>query len=88
MGNAFNNYFAKAAINIQSSILFFFKKKYCGYLLPTKALNIISSLNLDKSDGPNSIPPRILKLSNKDKSDQLGFLFNQTYPSDLNSLQF
>lgn len=34
MGNAFNKYFAKVAINIQWSILFF-KKKYCDRTNPT-----------------------------------------------------
>ena len=45
--------------------------------------NFISSLNQDKSDGPNSIPTRILKLLNKDISDQLAFLFNQSFSSGL-----
>ena len=103
MGNAFNNYFAKVAINIQSSNLFFFFLQEEILWLPpafeywiifitpidsTEASNIISFLNLDKCDGPNSIPKRILKLSNRDISDQLVFLFNQSSPSELNSLQF
>ena len=72
ISNIFNNYFAKVAIDIQSSIRFP-KKRYCGYLSPssiesffatptdsTGVSNIISSLNLDKSDGPNSSSTRIL----------------------------
>ena len=94
IANAFSNYFAKVAIYIQSSIRFF-KKKY-DYLPPlnietffitptdsTEASNIISSLNHDKSDGPNSIPIKILKLLNKDISDQLAILFDQSFSSGI-----
>ena len=35
------------------------------------------------SDGPNSIPIRILKLLNKDISDQLAILFNQSFSSSI-----
>ena len=95
ISNPFSNYFAHVAIDIQSSIRFS-KKKYYDYLPPidiksffitptdsTKASNIISSLNQDKSDGPNSIPIKILKLLNKDISDQLAILFNQSFPSGI-----
>ena len=93
--NDFNNYFAKVAINIQSSIRFS-KKKYYEYLPPlniesffltptesTEVSNIIFSLNQNKSDGPNSIPIKNLKLLNKDISDQLAILFNQSFSSDI-----
>ena len=89
--NAFNNYLAKVAIDIQSYIRFS-KKKYYDYLPPlniesffitltdsTDVSNIISSLNKDKIDGPNSIPIKILKLLNKDISDQLAILFNNPF---------
>ena len=95
IANAFNNYFAKIAINIQSSIRFS-KKKYCDYLPPlniesffltptdsTKVPNIIFSLNQSKSDGSNCIPIKILKLLNKDISDQLAILFNQSFSSGI-----
>ena len=72
--NAFNNYFAKVALDIQYSIRFS-KKKYFDYhpppniesffKTPTDSFefsNIISSLNQHKSDGPNIIPIKILKL--------------------------
>ena len=91
IASAFNNYFAKVAINIQSSIRFS-KKKYYDYLPPlniesfsltptdsTEVSNLIFSLNQNKSDGPNSIPIKILKLLNKDISDQLAILFNQSF---------
>ena len=93
IANVFNNYFPKVAINIQSSIRFF-KKKYYDYLPPlniesffltptdsTEVSNIIFSLNQNKSDGPNSVPIKILKLLNKDISDQLAILFNQSFSS-------
>ena len=92
IANVFNNYFGKVAINIQSSIRFS-KKKY-DYLLPlniesffltptdsTEVSNIIFSLNQNKSDEPNSISIKILKLLNKDISDQLAILFNQSFSS-------
>ena len=95
IANVFNNYFAKVAIDIQSSIRFS-KKKYYDYLMPlniesffitptdsTEVSNIISSLNQNKSDGPNSIPIKILKLLNKDISDQLAILFNQSFSSGI-----
>ena len=94
IANAFNNYFAKVAIDIQSSIRFS-KKKY-DYLPPlniesffltatdsTKVSNIIFSLNQNKRDGPNSIAIKILKLLNKDISDQLAILFNQSFSSSI-----
>ena len=36
----------------------------------TDVSNIVFPLNQDKNDGPNSIPTKILKLLNKDISDQ------------------
>ena len=47
----------------------------------TEASNITTSLNQDKSDGPNSIPNKIVKLLNKDISDQLLILSNQAFSS-------
>ena len=86
-------HFDKVAIDIQFSI-WFSKKKYYDYLPPiniesffitaidsTEVSNVISSLNQDKSDGPSSIPIKILKLLNKDISDQLAILFNQSFSS-------
>ena len=92
IANVFNNYFAKVAIDIQSSIRFS-KKKY-DYLLP---LNIESFfitptdstefsdifLSQDNNDGPNSIPIKILDLLNKGLSDQLAILSNQLFLSGI-----
>ena len=88
-------HFDKVAIDIQFSI-WFSKKKYYDYLPPiniesffitaidsTEVSNVISSLNQDKSDGPSSIPIKILKLLNKDISDQLAILFNQSFSSGI-----
>ena len=87
IANAFNNIFAKVAIDIQSSIRF--PNKRYDYLPPlnieqffitstdsTQVSNFISSLNQDKSDCTNSIPIKILKLLNKDMSNQLA-IFSQ-----------
>ena len=97
--NAFNNYFAKVAIDIQSLIRFS-KKKYYDYSPPlniesfcltptdsTDVSNIIPSLNQNICDGPNSIPIKILKLLNKNISDQLAILFSQSFSSGI-FLQF
>ena len=91
IANTFNNYFAKVSTDIQFFIRFS-KKKYYNYLPPlntessfktpsssTEVSNFISSLNQDKSDGPNFIPTGILKLLNKDILDQLTLLFNQSF---------
>ena len=91
IANVFNDYFATGAIDIQSSIRFS-KKKYYDYLLPLnmeslfltatdsiEVSNIIFSLNQKKSDGPNIIPIKVLKLLNKDISDPLAILFNQSF---------
>ena len=93
--DAFNNYFTKVAIDIQSSIRFS-KKKYYDYLPPlnieslfitpadsTEVSNMIYFLNQDKSDRPNSISIKIVKLLNKDISDQLAILFNQSFSSGI-----
>ena len=95
IANAFNNYFAKVALNIQSSIRFSKKKNY-DYLPPlniesffltptdsTEVSNIIFSLNQSNRDGPNSVPIKILKLLNKDISDELAILLNHSFSSGI-----
>ena len=90
IANAFSKCFTKVAIDIQSSIRFS-NRKYSDYLptlniesffiTPTDSTeisNIVSLLNQDMSDRPNSIPTRILKFLNKDISDQLAFLLNHS----------
>ena len=94
IANTFNNYIAKVAIDIQFSNRFS-NKKYFDYLpplniesffiTPTDSTEVsnISSLNQDKSDGPNSISIKILKPLNKVISDQLAILFNQSFYSGI-----
>ena len=91
IASAFSTYFAKVGIDTQSFIRFY-KKKYFDYLLPlniesffitstdsSEVSNIISSLNQYKRDGPNNIPIKILKLLNKNISNQFAILFNQFF---------
>ena len=67
-------------------------KKYFDYLLPlniesffiapidsTEVFNIISSLNQHKNGGPYSILIKFRKLLNKEISEQLAILFNQSF---------
>ena len=86
--------FAKVALDIQSSIRFSKKKYYylpplnieSFFITPTDSIevsNTISSLNHNNSDGPNSIPIKILTLLSKDISDQLAILFNQSFSSGI-----
>ena len=49
----------------------------------TEVSSIIFSLNQDKSDGPNSVPTKILKLLNKDISDLVKIFFNQSFSSGI-----
>ena len=76
--NSFNNHFVKVPRNTQSSIQFS-KNKYFHYLPPiniesffitdcSEVFDIISSLKLDKRDGPNSIPTKVLKLLDNTRS--------------------
>ena len=53
------------------------------FITPTDGTKVLSSLNQDKSDGPNSISIKILKLLNKDISDQLAVLFNKSFSSGI-----
>ena len=93
IANAFNNYFTNVALNIQSSIRY--SNKTFSDFLPnidvnsffisptdnTEISDIISTLNPLKAIGPNSIPTKILKLLNKDISNQLTVLFNLSFSS-------
>ena len=78
--------------SLKKSLIIHFAKVAIVYLPPvnidsflitpthiSEVFNIISSLKLDKSDGPKSIPTRILKLLKKDTSDQLAIPFNQSF---------
>ena len=91
ISNNFNNYFASIAETTKVSINYsrkhfsnFLKDKNQNsfFLSPTtkyEIQNIISSLNSNKSVGPNSIPTRILKLLKNDISTQLTDIFNISF---------
>ena len=83
IANAFNNYFAKVTIDIQYLPPINIEPFFVTPTDSTEVSNVISSLNQDKSDRPNSIPIKILKLLNKDISDQVAILFNQTFSSGI-----
>ena len=87
IADTFNNYFCSVADNIQSSIKFSLRS-YDYYLnnmvdksffiSPTDHLEIedlILNLKIDKSEGPNGIPTKILHLLKNDISHLLADLF-------------
>ena len=49
----------------------------------TEIENVISSLDSNKSVGPNSIPTKILKLLKNDISSQLSEIFNISFSSGI-----
>ena len=104
IANTFNNYFASIAETTKKSIKYSHKhfSDYLSnessstiFLQPTdkeEIANIISSLNSNKTSGPNSIPYRVLFLLKSEISKQLADLFNLSFmtgvfPSVLSSTQ-
>ena len=100
MANTFSNYFASIAETTKKSLKYSHKhfSDYVSnesistlFLQPTgreEIVNIISSLNSNKTSGPNSIPYRILFLLKNEISKQLADLFNLSFmtvifPSDI-----
>ena len=91
IANTFNNYFASIAETIKKSIKYSHKhfSDYLSnessstiFLQPTdkeEIANIISSLNSNKTSGPNSIPYRVLFLLKNEISKQLADLFNLSF---------
>ena len=91
ISNVFNNYFATIAEKTKENInpshkhfSHFLKNRHHNsfFLSPTsksEILSIISSLNSNKSVGPNSIPIKILKLLKNDISSQLADIFNISF---------
>ena len=94
IANVFNNYFASVAdtanLNINYSNKHFseYLKYQCNnsvFIQPTdreEIANIISSLNINKTCGPFSIPNKILILLKHDISKQFADLFNLSFSSD------
>ena len=91
IANIFNDFFHSAAPVIQSKIKFSCKsfneylpsKNYDSFTItPTSKAEIdaiISSLNSNKSTGPNSIPLKILKLTQNEISQHLVHIVNLTF---------
>ena len=91
IANTFNNYFASIAETTKKSIKYSHKhfSDYLSnessstiFLQPTdkkEIANIISSLNSNKTSGPNSIPYRVLFLLKNEISKQLADLFNLSF---------
>ena len=93
IANVFNNYFASVAETAKQNINYSHKhfseylKHQCNnsiFIQPTdreETANIISSLNINKTCGPFSIPNKILILLKHDISKQLADLFNLSFSS-------
>ena len=93
ISNIFNNYFSSIANKTKLNISF--SHKYFSDFLKnrtntsffvsstdkTKIENVISSLDSNKSVGPNSIPTKVLKLLKNDISSQLSEIFNISFSS-------
>ena len=91
IANIFNNFFTSIAAETKESIKYshkhfsnFLKNRSDDsfFLSPTdkyEIINIISSLDPNKSTGPNSIPTKILKLLKNDISTQLSDIFNVSF---------
>ena len=93
IANVFNNYFASVAETAKQNINYSHKhfseylKHQCNnsiFIQPTDSeeiANIISSLDINKTCGPFSIPNKILILLKHDISKQLADLFNLSFSS-------
>ena len=89
--NIFSNFFTSAAAKTKESIKYshkyfsnFLKKRSDDsfFLSPTdkyEITNIISSLDPNKSTGPNGTPTKIIKLLKNDISTQLSDIFNVSF---------
>ena len=95
IANCFNDYFGKIAIDTKSTIRPVNKsfKDFLGtpnqsslFLSPTNALEVgkvIQSLNVNKTEGPNSIPTNFLKLLSPTCSEILSSIFNSCISSGI-----
>ena len=73
-----HKYFNSDFLKNRSNISFFVSPTY-----KTEIENVISSLDSNKSVGPNSIPTKILKLLKNDISSQLSEIFNISFSSGI-----
>ena len=96
IGNIFNNYFSTIGKKTQAKIKYSYKN-YTDYLTnenrnsfflsPTDKVEIkliLSSLDISKANGPDSIPTKVLKLLKNDIPDQLAKLFNLSFTTVYN----
>ena len=95
ISNIFNNYFSSIANNAKHNISFshkhfsdFLKNRsnISFFVSPTdqkEIENVISSLDSNKSVGPNSIPTKVLKLLKNETSSQLTEIFNISFSSGI-----
>ena len=94
IANIFNNYFSTIGEKTQAKIKHS-HKKYTDYLSnenpdtfflsPTNKEEIkfiLSSLDINKSTGPYSIPSNVLNILKNDISEQLADLFNLSFTTD------
>ena len=93
ISNIFNNYFSSIASKTKLNVSFshkhfsdFLKNRssISFFISPsdkTEIENVISSLDSNKSVGPNSIPTKILRLIKNDISSQLSEIFNISFSS-------
>ena len=91
ISNIFNNYFSSISNNTKGNISFSYKhfsdflknrSNISFFVRPTdqkEIENVISSLDSNKSVGPNSIPTKVLKLLKNDISSQLSEIFNISF---------
>ena len=104
IANVFNNYFSTIGEKIQAKIKHS-RKKYTDYLTnenpdmfflspadKEEIKFILSSLDINKSTGPYSIPIKVLNMLKNDISEQLADLFNLsfttgTFPTILKTAQ-
>ena len=95
MADIFNDYFSTIAQKTKSNIKNSYKS-FKDFLInptgntfflepcsPDEIKNLITSMNHNKSTGPNSIPVRILKLLNNDISNQLADIFNLSFSTGI-----
>ena len=95
ISNIFNNYFSSIANNTKRNISFshkhfsnFLKNRFniSFFVSPTdkkEIENVISSLDSNKSVGPNSIPTKVLKLLKNDIFSELSEIFNVSFSSGI-----
>ena len=95
ISNIFNNYFSSIEGSEMKLNEASFSHKHFSDFLKTRSSisffvsptdkteieNVISSLDSNKSVGPNSIPTKILKLLKNDISSQLSEIFNISFSS-------